>query len=269
MDLERNPSLLEHLASAYALGTLRGGARRRFQTLARRNPRVRAAALLWQERLQALTEVESVAPSPQVWKRIANMLPPAAAAAPVQEPLVSRGAQAALRFWRSLAGGAAVAAAVIASVGWNVWIESNQRGEALAQARPQAGELAARNQQLLAQAQAQPEIRDVSVLSDERSAAFLLAMYDPKHSTLTLQRVGNYAEGPERSLELWALPQAGTPKSLGVLDAGGLVRLPVPEQQLGQVPALAVTLEPRGGVPPGTGATGPVLFKGPLLRTPI
>ncbi|MES2937174.1 MAG: anti-sigma factor [Pseudomonadota bacterium] len=267
MDLERNPPLLEHLASAYALGTLRGGARRRFQALARRSPRVRAAALLWQERLQALTEVESVAPSPEVWKRIVNMLPPASAP-PLQEPLATRAAEAALRLWRSLAGGAAVAAVVIASVGWNVWTESNQRAEALAQARAQAGELAARNQQLLAQAQAQPEIRYVSVLSDERSAAFLLAMYDPKHSTLTLQRVGSYAEAPDRSLELWALPQGAAPQSLGVLDAGGIVRLPAAEQQLGRVPALAVTLEPRGGVPAGSGPTGPVLFKGALLRTP-
>ncbi|MBA2672050.1 anti-sigma factor, partial [Ramlibacter sp.] len=246
MNLERNPSLLEHLASAYALGTLRGGARRRFQAMARRNPRVRAAALLWQERLQALTEVESVQPSPEVWKRISNILPPTAAA-PVQEPMVSRAAQAGLRLWRSLALGAATAAVVIASVGWNVWTESNQRTETLAQARrqaeQQATQLAARNQQLLVQAQAQPEIRYVSVLSDERSAAFLLALYDPKHSTLTLQRVGNYAEGPERSLELWALPQGAAPRSLGVLDAGGLVRLAAAEQQLG-VPALAITLEP-------------------------
>ena len=35
MNLIQNPDLLNHLASNYALGTLRGGARRRFETLAR------------------------------------------------------------------------------------------------------------------------------------------------------------------------------------------------------------------------------------------
>jgi anti-sigma-K factor RskA len=272
MDLERNPPLLDHLASAYALGTLRGGARRRFQTLARRSPRVRAAALLWQERLTALTEVEAVAPSPEVWKRIANMLPPEAPAPlaqPVVQPLVAQASAAALRFWRSLAAGAALAAVLVAGVGWNLWTQSGERGEQLAQARQQAGQLAQRNQELLAQAQGQPEIRYVSVLSDERAGAFLLALYDPKHSRFTLQRVGSYAEGPDRSLQLWALPPApGTaPQSLGVLGEGGVMHLPAPAQAVGQVPALALTLEPKGGV--SGGPTGPVLFKGPLLRTPI
>jgi anti-sigma-K factor RskA len=34
-----------------------------------------------------------------------------------------------------------------------------------------------------------------------------------------------------------------------------------------QVPALAVSLEPRGGVPSERGPTGPVLFKGALVPT--
>jgi hypothetical protein len=37
---------------------------------------------------------------------------------------------------------------------------------------------------------------------------------------------------------------------------------------LGQVPARAVRLEPKGGVPGEGGPTGPVLFKGALLQTP-
>ena len=35
MNLTRNPQLLDRLAAAYALGSLRGGARRRFEQLAR------------------------------------------------------------------------------------------------------------------------------------------------------------------------------------------------------------------------------------------
>ena len=46
MNLIQHPELLQKLAASYALGTLRGGARRRFETLAREQPTVRAAALV-------------------------------------------------------------------------------------------------------------------------------------------------------------------------------------------------------------------------------
>src|SRR5512133_1490187 len=75
MDITRHPELLERLAAAHALGTLRGGARRRFEHVARQSPTARAAALLWQERFAALTELQPTeAPSANVWKRIENLL---------------------------------------------------------------------------------------------------------------------------------------------------------------------------------------------------
>ncbi len=75
MDLARHPELLDRLAAAYALGTLRGGARRRFEALARQSPAVRTAALIWQERFAAMTELQPAdTPSPNVWKRIENLL---------------------------------------------------------------------------------------------------------------------------------------------------------------------------------------------------
>ena len=50
MNLIRNPALVEQLAASYAPGMLRGGARRRFEALARTHAPVRAAALIWQGR---------------------------------------------------------------------------------------------------------------------------------------------------------------------------------------------------------------------------
>ncbi|MEG1456016.1 MAG: RNA polymerase subunit sigma-70, partial [Comamonas sp.] len=44
MNLIQNTELLDRLAAAHALGTLRGGARRRFEQLARENAQVRATA---------------------------------------------------------------------------------------------------------------------------------------------------------------------------------------------------------------------------------
>ena len=75
MNISKNPLLIDHLAASYALGTLRGGARRRFEVLARDNASLRAAALIWQSRLASVAELQpEVAPSPAIWKRIENLV---------------------------------------------------------------------------------------------------------------------------------------------------------------------------------------------------
>jgi anti-sigma-K factor RskA len=75
MNIQNNPALMEQLAASYALGTLRGGARRRFEALARDNATLRAAALVWQSRLSSVAELQpQAAPSPVVWKRIENLV---------------------------------------------------------------------------------------------------------------------------------------------------------------------------------------------------
>ena len=58
MNITQTPELIDRLAASYALGTLRGGARRRFETLAREHATVRAAALVWQTRWSGLTELQ-------------------------------------------------------------------------------------------------------------------------------------------------------------------------------------------------------------------
>ena len=58
MNISNPGNRLELLAASYALGTLRGGARRRFEAIAREQATVRAAALVWQGRLASLTELE-------------------------------------------------------------------------------------------------------------------------------------------------------------------------------------------------------------------
>lgn len=70
-----------------------------------------------------------------------------------------------------------------------------------------------------------------------------------------------------RSLELWALPRDGKPKSLGLVGAErALLRLAdTAERSLGNVPALAISLEPQGGSPSGQ-PTGPVLYSGPCVK---
>lgn len=258
MNITRNPALIDQLAASYALGTLRGGARRRFEELGRTHASVRAAALIWQSRMASVTELQpQSAPSPAVWKRIDNLIQAdkeaKAMLAARQAPAASTGGWwASLGLWRGATAAGAMAAVVAVSVGLN--LNNSLDGQV---------------QELSARLAATPEIQYVAVLADDKSSPSVLVTYDPKHSQLQLKHVGQFHAGPDKSLQLWALPQGGSAKSLGVLGEGTVVRLPAGSGEVNQVPALAISLEPKGGVPPGSGPSGPVLFKGALIKTTL
>ncbi len=257
MNIQNNPSLMDQLAASYALGTLRGGARRRFETLARDNATLRAAALVWQSRLSSVAELQpQEAPSPVVWQRIENLVRADKEARAMQAARVAPGAVgwwSSLGLWRGGAAAGALATVVAVVVGLNV-----------------NGRLSGQVSELTAKLTATPEIEYVAVLTDDKASASLLVTFDPKNKTLVLKRVGNFREPPDKSLELWALPPGAgaAAKSLGVMGADSVARLNVADTDMRRVPALAITLEPKGGVPPGTAATGPLLFKGALIETP-
>ena len=259
MNLVAHPELVERLAQAYALGTLRAGARRRFESLAREHPSLRAAALTWQSHLASLNELQSqTSPSPVVWQRIDNLVQgeqtahamQAARSLAAQTPLAaSNGWWHRLSWWRGAALAGALATLVVSVTGLNV---REQMGSEISQ--------------LQARLLATPQIEYVAVLADDKAAASMLVTFDPKNNRLTLQRVGSYQEAGDRSLQLWALPPTGGPKSLGVLGGDRLLRLTAAQSDVREVPALAISLEPKGGVPSAGGPTGPVLFKGALIQ---
>ena len=247
MNIASPAERLDLLAAGYALGTLRGGARRRFETLAREQAPVRAAALIWQGRLASLTELEAAElPDAAVWTRIRNRIElekeaqalarqraEAAPSAPAP-----RGWLRSLALWRGATAAGALATVLAVVVGANLREELRNA----------------------------PAVRYVAVLQDDRATASVLVTFDPKQQQLTLQRLGDYAEGSDKSLQLWALPPGGAPRSLGVLDRAPALRLAAAESAVRAVPALAISLEPRGGVPSERGPTGPVLFKGALIE---
>jgi anti-sigma-K factor RskA len=256
MNLSQHPELLDQLASAYALGTLRGGARRRFETLAREQAPVRAAALIWQSRVASMNELQTPSkPAPAVWSRIDNLVRADAEQQKMQaaRQLPSKpqptGWFRSLLLWRSttVAGALATVLAVVTTVGL----------------RDQMG---AQVQELQARLASQPEVKYVAVLNDQDASASMLVTFDPKNGKLTLQRVGGFQEASDKSLQLWALPPEGGPRSLGVLSREKLLQLAAGEADVREVPALAISLEPKGGVPSETGPTGPVLFKGALIQ---
>lgn len=263
MNLTRNPELLDRLAAAYSLGTLRGGARRRFEQLAREFPQVRAAALLWQGRWSAFSEVQKpVLPDEAVWIRIDNLLQAEKdnAKSAQQRRAPSKAPARALAWWRRLALAGSVASAAAISVG--LWShqslkEASQQQLASLQTQLQIAQTAL---------QEAPQIQYVAVLADGKADASMLVTFDPRHSQLVLQRVSGFKEADNKSLQLWALPQQGSPRSLGVMGDGKLEQLTAQETDVQAIPLLAISLEPKGGVPSSTGPTGPVLFKGALIR---
>jgi len=252
MNLTAHPDLLELLAASHALGTLRGGARRRFEAIAREQAPVRAAALVWQSRLASMTELQSpIVPDAAVWTRIRNIIDAEKAQHAIERQRDAANARDAakpqggwlssLALWRGATAAGALATVLAVVVGLNL-----------------------RDQLVNA-----PAVQYVAVLSDDQAAASMLVTFDPRKKQLVLQRVGTYSEGTDKSLQLWALPPGGAPRSLGVLDNAPALRLAASESDVHQVPTLAVTLEAKGGVPPGSGPKGPIVFKGALIEKTI
>lgn len=223
-------SLADALAANYVTGTLRHGARRRFESLMGSHPSLRAAVHAWEARLMPLTSVvEPVAPSAAVWAGIERRLGGGAAEAAPEgrfrwswwPTLAGLSSAVALVFGVMLAVPPAVQPPVVV-----VLAPSGAEGEPLAtQARFVA-----------------------SVSGDGRS--------------LVLRPVEALSPAADRAFELWAVPAQGAPRSLGVIDAqrGGKV---IKAQLLNNTAAFAVSLEPRGGSPTGL-PTGPVISVGKL-----
>ena len=269
MNLSKYPQTLDRLAANYALGTLRGGARRRFEAISRDNATVRAAALTWQGRLSGMTELQSpILPAPAVWTRIHNMVQAERETLALQ--LAKQSGQQihadgtlswlgslwqGLWLWRGAAAAGALATVLAVVTGFSLQDQLDIRGKQV--------------DSLSAQLKVAPKIEYVAVLVDAKSTETMLVTFDSKSQNLVLQRVGDYHEASDKSLQLWALPNSGGPRSLGVLGDDKVLRLATAEGDVKQVPTLAISLEPKGGVPSADGPTGPVLFKGALIQKVI
>jgi len=222
---------LDALAAQYALGTLSPRARRRLDSIARVDSAVAAAIRAWEVRLATLARaVPDLVPPPRVWDGIRGRLGLEAAtgARPRAE-----GWWSSLSIWRGLAV-AGFAAALALGVALFA-----PRGE-------------------------RPDERIVAVLAGQDLKPVLIASADRGGRFLTVKAVTSLAVPPGRVLELWALPPGQDPRSLGLIPATGLARLPLAAPAgiaFQGVPAMAVSLEPGGGSPTGK-PTGPVLYSG-------
>ncbi len=111
------------------------------------------------------------------------------------------------------------------------------------------------------------QLKYVAVLLDEAKAPALLITMDPLEAALQVQRLNSVAEGREDTMQLWAVPEAGKPRSLGILTRGNqTLTVPVADGALDDVPRLAISVEEKGGVEPGVGPRLPYLFEGQLIQ---
>jgi anti-sigma-K factor RskA len=277
MNISKNSKLLDHLAMAYALGTLRGHARLRLEAIAREQPTVRAAMLSWQTQLASLNELQRPAiPSDAVWWRINQQVAAllereqakagsrqstlSSAGSTTSTPTSSISTSGSQSWWQNLKlwQGAALAFA-IATVAIGL---SRQQLETMLTEK-----LASTNRELEVAKNAPPTVKYVAVLLDQKATEAILVTVDPQRSKVAVKRVGNFKEADDKSLQLWALGDNAKPRSLGVLSAQELEQVLANLIDPELASALAVSLEPKGGVPEAGGPTGPMLFKGALIKT--
>jgi len=231
MDYGRK-ELADALAAEYVAGTLRGAARRRFESLLGGHPALQAAVREWQARLMPLTAaVQPEAPPARVWQGVQGRLWPADAAGVL--PWWRR-----LAVWRTVSGLATVAAVSFAVL--------------LASPPP-------------AQAPVVVVLQSTGV--DGQPVSSFVASVSGDGRALVTRPVQPVALAADRALELWSVPPDGAPVSLGLIKADGLTVLArerLPKSLLsGGTAALAVSLEPPGGSPTGA-PTGPVVYAGRL-----
>lgn len=229
MDYGRR-ELADRLAAEYVLGTLQGPARRRFDALLGAHPGMRDAVTQWQQRLAPLTaSVPAVTPPDRVWHGIENRL-----------FVHSTPHDAAPRWWQRL----------------GVWrTVSGVAGAAALAMFLIAGQAPSPQAPIVIVLGANPEAAEVLNTS-------FVASVSADGRALVLKPLKEIAMTPGRTLELWAVPAQGAPRSLGLVQATGATTL-LRSQLLRDTAAFAVSVEPAGGSTTGA-PTGPIVAVGKL-----
>lgn len=246
MKITNNPELISRLASEYVLGTLRGGARRRFAQMMKSDVALRNAVAAWEQHLTPLAEripahLAQTVPPKRVWNniesRISGGAPARAAQERVQVAPTTGGFWSSLTFWRGLGFAATSLAAVL--------LAFTLRTSPVVNTEPMM----------------------MAVLEDQGEARMIVEQ--PKSGYLMVKMVKPWVGGEDKSMELWVIPKDGAPRSLGLLNDTGDTKLAKPDMdiRLTDGTVFALSKEPRGGSPTGA-PTGMVLCKGVIARMP-
>jgi anti-sigma-K factor RskA len=235
------PELRDRLASEYALGTLHGAARRRFERLLASDRALRDAVAEWQDRLAPLElALEPVRPTPALLERIERDIGIA------QKPA----ARATASLWQRLFAApqlGMLAAGLVVGVG-------------VATIAPhllhRAGE----------ESTAQLPQSYAGILSDPQGNATMLVSSLRHGRIADIKVLRPMPTAPDRKLFLWALPVDGAPFLVGEVPASGKASISLSatsEQLFSKVATLAVSAEPAGGTP---SKPSEFLIKGPCAK---
>lgn len=216
------------LSAEYALGTLRGAARRQFEQQMQNDPELQAEVARWQEAFTQLdNRLTPITPPASVWKRIQLQLGPV--------PERQRIMPAPKTPWRGYLGWA-LAAGLAALL-------------------------------LVPRLLIQPAtITPVAILANNGAAGDAgqwVVSVDQRASSLMLTPLNTHEIAKDRSLELWTIPAGGKPRSLGLLSNASPTQLSLAARMPDPGSTLAISLEPRGGSPTGQ-PTGAVLYSGAI-----
>ncbi len=233
MNIRNNIVLRQKLAAEYVLGTLKGGARRRFEGWMHQDADLRNITAEWQQRLAPMAEFAGdVTPPKSVWTGIERRLNLKASSVAGWKFWLNEN----LAFWRSLGMvSTGLAAMLLVLVLSQSGVES-------------------------------PSINYVATLTDDKAQNALVVTADTRNHALDVRVITSAPLAADKSLHLWAVPKTGNPRSLGVL-ADNRGRFELKDSAISDdVMVLAVTLEPKGGSPDPNGPTGPILYKGNWVR---
>ncbi|MRV74288.1 hypothetical protein GJ700_21510 [Duganella sp. FT92W] len=241
MNIRDNAPLRDRLAAEYVLGTLKGGARRRFEGWLRRDAALRRIVDEWQGRLVPMAEFATPAtPPPAVWAGIEQRLrlAPAPDADNTLLPDWLARMVDSLAFWRGLSLASGAVAAILAVT---VALRSPVAPVTM--------------------------VDQVATLLDDKAQAALVVTADTAKRTMAVRLLAGAPVADDKTLQLWAITKAGKPRSLGILPDNRSAALALTAAAIGDdVALLAVSLEPKGGSPDPNGPTGPVLYKGTWVK---
>lgn len=242
MNWRDSPRLVEQLAAAYALGTLAGPARRRFETVLQTDLRAARAVADWNRRFAPLGA--RLPPQPArdaLWQQIERRSfgAPEASAPP---------AAAARRRWSRwlgallspLPGAALVTGLMVGALLPTLWPLLHQRGEQTELPESYVGVLAT------------AEGRTGMIVSSRRYGRIV-----------DLKRVSEVALPAGQTLFLWAIDAQGRPTAIGPVPQGSFVRLALAqpaEQIFAKATELGLSIEPLGATP--AAPTLPFAYRG-------
>ena len=217
--------LMEHLASAYVLGTLQGGARRRFERLQRDRQDVSMLVTQWEARLGQLAKsIPAQEPSPRLWAAISARTLPKVRSTEGRRPAWLGWLKPAGFGLGGLAGGVIMASVVFVTAP-SLFLSTDQ--------------VAMRSGERLPQSY-------VGVLSDAQGNGKLLVSSLRHGKTVALKVIGPLTPPANGRLVLWALPADAPALALGTVPTSGtsIAQLPdTSEKLLSKVSKLLVTVE--------------------------